>query len=130
MIQSTLGRAPRHETFKQYPQGMHPLMYEIAALADSGEFNEDTKEMYVNKFSHKLMEERDENTLKYFQSINGNRTEKYRGVDREHEEKDEEDKILKECEQYKNSKRKVEKNGLVCVEFFNDDNLNEDKNNN
>ena len=126
MIQSTLGRAPRHETYKQYPQGMHPLMYEIATLAESGEINEDNRDMYIKMFTDKLREERDENTLNYFRSINGNRTEKYKGVNHEQDEKDEENQILKEYEQYKNSKRKVEKNGLVCVEIYGD----EEKNNN
>ena len=109
MIQSTLGRAPRHETYKQYPQGMHPLIYEIAALADRVEFNEYNKDMYINMFTHKLLEERDENTLKYFQSINGNRTEKYKGANYEQDEKDEEDKIMKEFAQYKNNKKKLKK---------------------
>ena len=55
MIQSTLGRPPRHETYKQYPQGLHPLIYDMATLVDRGEWNEDNKEMYIRMFTHSIL---------------------------------------------------------------------------
>jgi hypothetical protein len=102
MIQSTLGRVPRHETYKQYPQGMHSLMYEMAKLVDDGEWNEDNKEMYIKMFTDKLREERDDETLNYFRNINNNRTDKFQGITHKQEEKEEEEKIMKEFVQYKN----------------------------
>ena len=56
MIQSTLGRTPRHETYKQYPQGLRPLIYNMSTLVDKGEWNEDNKEMYIRMFTDKLRE--------------------------------------------------------------------------
>ena len=115
MIQSTLGRPPRHETYKQYPQGLHPLIYDMATLVDKGEWNEDNKEMYIRMFTDKLREERDPETLEYYRSINNNRTEKYKNVNHEQEEKDEEDKIMKDFFEYK------KRNKLECVEYHGDE---------
>ena len=115
MIQSTLGRPPRHETYKQYPHGLHPLIYDMATLLDKGEWNEDNKEMYIRMFTDRLREERDPETLEYYRSINNNRTERYKNVNHGQEEKDEEDKIMKEFTDYKN------RNKIECVEYHGDE---------
>ena len=115
MIQSTLGGPPKHETYKQYPQGLHPLIYDMATLVDRGEWNEDNKEMYIRMFTDKLREERDPATLEYYRSINNNRTEKYKNANHEQEEKDEKDKVIKEFFEYKKS------NKLGCIEYHGDE---------
>ena len=76
MIQSTLGRVPRHEDFKRYPNGLHPLIYEMATLIDNGQWNDDNNEMFIRMFTDKLREERDPEVLNYYRSINNNRTER------------------------------------------------------
>ena len=115
MIQSTLGRPPSHETYKKYPQGLHPLIYDMATLVDKGEWNEDNKEMYIRMFTDKLREERDPETLEYYRSINNNRTEKYKNANHEQEGKDEEDKIIKDFFEY------IKRNKLECIEYHRDE---------
>lgn len=102
MIQSTLGKVPRHEDFKTYPQGLHPLIYEMATLVDNRQWNEDNNDMFVKMFTDKLKDERDPETLEYYRSINNNRTEKYKGPNSEQDEKDEEEKTMREFAAYKN----------------------------
>ena len=59
-------------------------------------------------FTDKLREERDPETFEYYRSIHNNRTEKYKNVNHEQEEKKEEEQILKEFAEYKN-RNKIER---------------------
>ena len=71
--------------------------------------------MYIRIFTDKLREEIDPETLEYYRSINNNRTERYKNVNHEQEEKDEEDKIMKDFYEYK------KRNKLKCVEYHGDE---------
>lgn len=61
--------------FDGYPMNLEPTIKEMAKLVDSGEWNEDNNEQFINYFKDNIV--RDDAKLKWLRETNDFRTEKY-----------------------------------------------------